>query len=86
MRSAAVRMGRTISGSATQGQTLTASNSLVDLDGLGALSYQWKANGANVGSGPTLVLSEAEVGKTITVTASYTDGFGAAESVTSAAR
>ena len=28
---------------ATQGQTLTAANTLADIDGLGAISYQWKA-------------------------------------------
>ena len=33
----------------------------------------------------TLVLGEAQVGKAITVTASYTDGHGTAESITSAA-
>ncbi|MEN9361371.1 MAG: hypothetical protein RL095_2906, partial [Verrucomicrobiota bacterium] len=74
-----------ISGSATQGQTLTVSNSLADLDGLGSITYTWK-EGANVlGSGSSLVLTQAHVGKAITVTAAYTDGFGAAESVTSAA-
>jgi len=79
--------GVTISGTATQGQTLTASNTLADADGLGTLSYQWKANGTNV-SGATnssFVLTEAQVGAVITVAASYTDGHGMAESVTSSA-
>ena len=75
----------TISGTATQGQTLTAANNLADADGLGALTYTWKADGATVGTGTTYVLTEAEVGKAITVVASYTDGHGTAESVTSAA-
>ncbi|NQE64719.1 hypothetical protein E1H18_4975, partial [Caulobacter sp. RHG1] len=77
----------TISGAATQGQTLTAANTLADADGLGAISYQWKADGTNIAgaTGSTLVLAEAQVGKAITVVASYTDGGGAAESVASGA-
>ena len=77
----------TISGTATQGQTLTASNTLADVDGLGTISYQWKANGVSISgaTSSTFVLQQAQVGKVITVTASYTDGFGAAESVTSSA-
>jgi Ca2+-binding RTX toxin-like protein len=75
----------TISGTATQGQTLTAGNTLADLDGLGTISYQWKADGSPIGgaTASTLVLGQAQVGTVITVSASYTDGFGAAESVTS---
>ncbi len=77
----------TISGTATQGQTLTAGNTLADADGLGTVSYQWKANGANIGgaTGGTLVLTEAQVDQMITVEASYTDGHSTAEQVTSAA-
>jgi Ca2+-binding RTX toxin-like protein len=77
----------TITGTPTQGQTLVANNNLVDGDGLGPITYQWRANGVDI-SGATsagLVLSQAEVGKAITVAASYTDGFGFAESVSSAA-
>jgi uncharacterized delta-60 repeat protein len=75
----------TISGTPTQGQTLTAANSLADADGLGAITYTWKASGTTVGTGTTYTLKQAEVGKTITVTASYTDGGSTAESVTSSA-
>ena len=81
----------TIAGAATQGQTLTASNNLTDADGIpstgdGAIKYQWKAGGVNIASATssTYVLTQAEVGKAITVTASYTDLQGSAESVTSA--
>ena len=75
----------TISGTATQGETLTASNTLADADGLGPISYQWQANGSNISGaiGDTLVLGEAQVGKTVTVVASYTDGHGTAETRTS---
>ncbi len=74
-----------ISGTATQGQTLTASNTLADSDGLGTIAYRWYANGNQISgaSGTTLVLGEAQVGKTITVAASFTDGHGNAELKTS---
>jgi len=70
-----------------QGQTLTASNNLADTDGLGAISYQWQADGTNISgaTGSTFVLGQAQVGKAITVVASYTDGYGTAESVSSIA-
>jgi hypothetical protein len=76
-----------ITGTAMQGQTLTAANTLDDLDGLGTISYQWSAGGTPItgATSNTLVLGQAEVGKTITVTASYTDTFSHAESVSSAA-
>ena len=80
----------TISGTASQGQTLTAANSLVDLDGIptagtGAIRYQWKADGTAIAgaTASTYLLTATEVGKTITVTAAYTDSHGTAESVTS---
>jgi hypothetical protein len=75
----------TIDGANTQGQTLTASNNLADLDGLGTISYQWKVNGIAVSGATsnTFTLTEAQVGKTLSVTASYTDGFSTAESVAS---
>jgi Ca2+-binding RTX toxin-like protein len=77
----------TISGTTTEGQTLTASNTLADPDGLGAITYQWQAGGVDIGgeTASTLLLTQAQVGKTITVVASYTDLGGAAESVPSSA-
>ena len=77
----------TITGPATQGQTLTATHTLADADGLGAISYQWTSGGSDIGgaSGSTLVLTEALVGKAISVLASYTDGHGTAESMMSSA-
>ena len=77
----------TLTGTATEGQTLTAANTLADVDGLGTISYQWKANGSAItgATGSTYTLGQAEVGKTISVTASYTDGQGTTEAVTSSA-
>ncbi|OYU10068.1 MAG: hypothetical protein CFE38_19555 [Comamonadaceae bacterium PBBC1] len=75
----------TISGTATQGQTLTAANTLADLDGLGTISYQWLADGLAIGgaTGSTLTLGLAQVGKAISVRAGYTDNSGTAESLSS---
>jgi len=84
-------------GTALQGELLTASSVLVDPDGLGKVSYLWYANdvllsggGGNGGQGggvggATLLLSQAHVGKSIRVVATFTDGFGTVESVSSAA-
>ena len=76
-----------ISGTVTQGQTLTASNNITDADGMGTVSYQWFANGVEISgaTGSTYTLTQNEVNKAITVVASYTDGFGANETVTSSA-
>ncbi|MEV4783610.1 DUF4214 domain-containing protein [Burkholderia sp. LMU1-1-1.1] len=73
------------SGTAIEGQTLTAFHTLADADGLGAVSYQWKAAGVaiNGATSDTFTLTAAQVGKPITVTAIYTDGLGTRESVTS---
>ena len=70
----------------TQGQTLTASNTLGDLDGLGTISYQWQRGGVDIvgATGATYVTSQADVGSTLRVVASYTDGQGTPRSVTSA--
>ena len=67
---------------------MTADTSaLDDADGLGTLSYQWKADGTNISgaTSSTYTLTQAEVGKAITVAVSYTDGEGTSESVLSAA-
>ena len=71
------------SGTMSLGATLTASNTLADADGLGQIGYQWKADGAaiNGATASTFVVAQTEVGKAITVTASYTDGHGTLESV-----
>ncbi len=80
----------TITGTVTQGQTLTADTSGVsDPDGPSSLvfSYQWKRDGNNISSATsdTYVLTQADVGKAITVTVSWTDAHGASETLTSAA-
>ena len=75
-----------ISGVTKQGETLTASDSLVDPDGKGEVTYTWKDDtGLVLGSGNSFVLAQAQVGKKLTVTASYTDSYGILESKTSGA-
>ena len=76
----------TISGTATQNQTLTASNTLADTDGLGTISYQWFSDDKVISNATqtTYTLTQSDVGKKITVKASYTDNAGTAESIISA--
>jgi len=75
----------TISGTAEEDQTLTASNTLSDDDGLGPITYQWLRDGEVIigATGETYTLTQADVGHEITVKANYTDQQGTAESVTS---
>jgi Ca2+-binding RTX toxin-like protein len=75
----------TISGTPTEDQTLTASNTLADGDGLGTFSYQWNRDGVEISgaTSSTYTLVQADVGSAITATISYTDGYGYDESVTS---
>jgi Ca2+-binding RTX toxin-like protein len=82
----------TVSGIAMQNQTLTATNTLADTDGLGTIGYQWQSsndgNSWNAIGGATtssFTLTEAEVGKQLRVNASYNDGHGKFESKDSAA-
>ena len=77
----------TISGTVTEDQTLTASNTLADDDGLGIISYQWQRDGVDI-SGATnssYTLSDVDVGAIMTVVASYTDDQGTEESIISSA-
>ena len=75
----------TIVGTAKQGQTLVAANTLSDADGMGSIGYQWLADGVAIvdATGDSLVLGPAQVDKVISVFAAYVDGEGTPESVTS---
>lgn len=71
-----------------QGQTLTANTSTVqDADGLGRFSYQWLRDGLVISEATqaNYTLTAADIGKKISVTVSYIDGHGTAESLGSAA-
>jgi hypothetical protein len=77
----------TISGTAQVGQTLSAAVGIFDQDGYGAFSIQWLRNGSPI-SGEiawNYVLTQTDIGKNISVKASYVDGLNNPESVTSSA-
>ncbi len=67
---------------------MTADTSAIsDDDGLGAFSYQWNRDGVAI-SGATASnysLVDADVGRAITLTVTYTDGNSTVETLTSAA-
>ena len=79
--------GVTVAGTPTEGQTLSAGNSLADADGLGPIGYQWLSDGAPIPGaiGNALLLGPAQVGHGISVAASYIDLMGTHESVGSSA-
>ena len=74
-----------ISGQTKQGATLKASNTLMDEDGLGKITYQWLRDGDFIvgANKATYKLTLSDVGKHISVNATYTDKLGTLESVTS---
>lgn len=77
-----------VTGAFAAGQTLSADTSaLADADGLGALSYQWKADNVALAgaTGASFTPGQAQMNQTVTVEVSYIDGRGAAESVTGGA-
>ena len=78
----------TITGTAQVGQTLTANTSGIgDADGLGTFAYQWiRGAAANIAGATGLTYGPvaADVGATLKVRVSWTDGAGTAESLTSA--
>ncbi|MDA8944545.1 tandem-95 repeat protein [Porticoccaceae bacterium] len=76
----------TISGIVAEGQTLTAKHKLTDADGLGTVSFQWRADNQNIAGADqsTYQLTQADINKVISVIASYTDDGETLESVSSA--
>jgi len=74
-----------ITGIAMQNMTLSVSNSLADVDGLGVISYIWKADGVAISNATasTYTVTSSDVRKAIAVTASYTDHLGNIETVSS---
>lgn len=84
----------TLSGTFQEGATITAlTGSVADVDGLGTFHYQWyrSSPGSNApvaisqATGSSYVLTAADVGLTVYVVASYTDGDGTNEAVISSA-
>ena len=76
----------TVDGVPKEGETLTASNTLADLDGLGEIiSYQWLRDNSEIKdeTKSTYTLTANDIGKTISVKASYTDKLNTPESIAS---
>ncbi|MCF6324232.1 MAG: putative Ig domain-containing protein [Gammaproteobacteria bacterium] len=68
-----------IIGDHKENSILSVSDDLADEDGLGAFRYQWQRNGINVGTSSHYLLGDPDVGQTISITISYTDGRGTDE-------
>ncbi len=84
----------TVSGSATQGQVLTASNVSDPDNGITGITYQWQRNDGSVAApnwmaisgatGDTFTLTQDQVGKAIRVVVTYADALGSGKTATSA--
>lgn len=76
----------TITGTAKVGQVLTANANGLTGSPTPSLSYQWKANGTNIGTNaPTYTIVSGDLTKTITVVITANNGIGNAATATSAA-
>lgn len=80
----------TLSGNVALGQVLTATSTVADADGMGAVSYLWQSssdgtNWTNITTttANTFTITDAQAGKSVRVVASYVDGHGTAESIAS---
>jgi hypothetical protein len=62
----------TVSGTAQNGKTLTAA--VTGVPSGGTVAYQWNENGKAVATGQTYLLTDGDVGQTLTVTATVTEG------------
>jgi len=76
----------TITGTATEGQTLTAAPGTWSGDPAPTYAYQWFASGESLAgaTGTTLALAEAHVGKTITVLVTATNAAGSSSAFSAA--
>jgi hypothetical protein len=76
----------TIAGIPAEDETLTATHTLHDADGIsGPVSFQWQRDGVDIAgaTGESLLLDQEHVGGSFSVVARYTDDKGHDESVTS---
>ncbi|MBO1081784.1 DUF4214 domain-containing protein [Roseomonas haemaphysalidis] len=79
------------SGALVRGQTLSASNTLADVDGLGTVHYQWQRADATGdytdiadASQRSYLLTRDDIGHSLRLVATYVDGAGSTETVTGA--
>jgi arylsulfatase A-like enzyme len=79
----------TISGELSAGETLSLSQNLSDTNGLGTFNYQWQRQQNNISSvisnenSIDYVITSEDIGFSLFVTVSYTDGDGFSETVNS---
>ncbi len=75
--------GLTIAGQEVAGGELSVWSTLSDEDGLGDVDYLWHRDGVamDYATAETYALTRDDVGSSITVSATYTDGFGTLETV-----
>ncbi len=75
----------TISGVLKEGYPLIASNNVTDIDGKGAVSYQWMRNGIDIADAIENIYTpdDLDVNQKMSVRITYIDGYGTSESVTS---
>ncbi|WP_085718699.1 peroxidase family protein [Pseudomonas sp. B28(2017)] len=76
----------------TEGLALTATDAFTDANGVGVVTHQWQVGGIGVpftdiagATGSTFTPTQAQVGLSLRVVASFTDGLGTLERVISAA-
>ncbi len=81
-----------VAGTLLVGETLTASNTLADVEGLGVMGYQWQSSADGVSwsnialaTNSTFTLTATQAGQRIRAVASYVDGAGTTETVNSSA-
>ncbi|MBW4483240.1 MAG: DUF4347 domain-containing protein [Tildeniella torsiva UHER 1998/13D] len=84
--------GVALSGTAAQGQILTATSTLGDPDGLGTLNYQWQQSSDGItwttitgATASTFALTQGQVNQFVRSQVSFTDGGGSLETVNSSA-
>ncbi|PBJ02236.1 peroxidase family protein [Pseudomonas sp. ACN5] len=77
--------------SPTEGSALTATDAFTDANGVGVVTHQWQVGGIGVpftdiagATGLTFTPTQAQVGLSLRVVASFTDGLGTLEQVFSA--
>jgi hypothetical protein len=70
-----------IDGDLIEHQTLTAVADFFDPDGMNDVSWFWFAEGGEIAQGETLRLTDALIGKRLSVSAQYVDGLGEATTV-----
>jgi Ca2+-binding RTX toxin-like protein len=63
---------------------LTATNTLSDADGLGAITYLWQRGEEAVGTGERYTVTDKDIGQHLQIVARYTDEAGHAERLASA--